>query len=75
MGRRDECATWLRGDLREWAGALLAEDRLRREGYFRVETLRAMWEDNLAGRRNWHNHLWPVLMFQAWLERSRGPVS
>jgi asparagine synthase (glutamine-hydrolysing) len=62
---------WLRGALREWAEALLAPDRLRREGYFHPETLRTMWEEGLAGRRKWHNHLWPVLMFQAWSERER----
>ena len=62
----------MRGALREWGEALLAEERLRREGYFRPEPIRAMGEDNLAGRRKWHNHLWPVLMFQSWLERVGG---
>jgi len=62
---------WLRGALRDWAEALLAPDRLRREGYFRPATVRTMWEENLSGRRKWHNHLWPVLMFQAWLEHER----
>ena len=59
---------WLRGPLREWAEALLDETRLRQEGYFDSERVRAMWKDNLAGSGRWHYHLWDILMFQAWLE-------
>jgi asparagine synthase (glutamine-hydrolysing) len=62
---------WLRGALREWGEDLLAADRLKREGFFRQDAIRAMWSENMSGRRKWHNHLWPVLMFQAWLERQR----
>lgn len=59
---------WLRGPLRQWCEALLAEDRLRREGYFDVAVVRRAWSRYLQG---WplEKNLWIVLMFQSWLER------
>jgi len=59
---------WLRGVMRDWAEALLDESRLRREGFFHVGLVREKWQEHLTGQRNWHDWLWDVLMFQAWLE-------
>lgn len=59
---------WLRGPLREWAEALLAEDRLRREGYLDPESVRHAWNMHLRGEASYGYRLWSVLMFQAWLE-------
>jgi asparagine synthase (glutamine-hydrolysing) len=59
---------WLRGPLKEWAEALLDEERLRREGYFDARSVQQKWREHLTGQRNWAYHLWDVLMFQAWQE-------
>jgi asparagine synthase (glutamine-hydrolysing) len=59
---------WLRGPLRPWAEELLDKERLKREGYFHPEPIWGKWLEHLSGQRNWAHRLWPVLMFQAWLE-------
>ncbi|MEZ5503151.1 MAG: asparagine synthase (glutamine-hydrolyzing) [Halioglobus sp.] len=59
---------WLRGALRDWAEALLAEDRLQREGFFHADPIRAAWDKHCSGRENHGARLWSVLMFQSWLE-------
>lgn len=62
---------WLTGPLRDWAEDLLNETRLQREGFFNADMVRKKWSEHLSGKRNWHNALWNILMFQAWLEENR----
>jgi asparagine synthase (glutamine-hydrolysing) len=59
---------WLQGPLRDWAEALLAPDALARTGLFNVELVRRRWREHLEGTRNWQQHMWTLLMLQAWLE-------
>lgn len=59
---------WLRGPLREWAEVLLDRSRLQKEGYFKPEPIRKLWNDHLSGKGDYSSRLWGVLMFQAWLE-------
>ena len=60
-------AQWLRGPLRAWAEALIAPERLKREGFLDPAPIRAAWSRHLAGRTNAAGALWPLLIFQSWL--------
>jgi asparagine synthase (glutamine-hydrolysing) len=62
---------WLRGGLRDWAEDLLSERRLREDGFFQVAPVRAKWVDHVRGTGDWHNYIWTILMFQAWLDARR----
>jgi asparagine synthase (glutamine-hydrolysing) len=71
MGFGIPLGTWLQGPLRNWAEALLDENRLKNEGFFNPAPIREAWAEHLAGHGLWQYHLWDVLMFQAWREAVR----
>jgi asparagine synthase (glutamine-hydrolysing) len=66
MGFSTPMDRWLRGPLRDWAETHLAEERLRREGFFDTRELRGLWNEHQQGRRERGYMLWGFLMFQAW---------
>lgn len=68
MGFSLPTGQWLRGPLRPWAEELLSEKRLAAGGLFDPAPILARWREHLDKRRNWHQSLWTVLMFQAWRE-------
>ena len=68
MGFCTPMGRWLRGPLFEWAEGYLAEERLRREGFFDAIEVRRLWQRHQKGGRDGGLLLWGILMFQAWLD-------
>ena len=62
--------SWLRNELREWAEELLDRQRLLDAGHFDPDPIRLKWEQHLSGERNWHYHIWDILMFESWRDAS-----
>lgn len=59
---------WLKEpELFAWAKELLAEDRIRREGYFDPEMVKRLWDD-FEQRGIWRKQIWHLLRFESWLE-------
>jgi asparagine synthase (glutamine-hydrolysing) len=62
---------WLRGELRDWAEALLAPRRLAAEGFFSPKVVEGYWRRVVAGNDALYSPIWLILAFQAWLETAR----
>ena len=59
---------WLRNELRVWASDLLDGQLLQQQGYFHAEPIVHMWHEHVNGTADRSTELWPILMFQAWLQ-------
>jgi asparagine synthase (glutamine-hydrolysing) len=69
-------AAWLRGDLEPFARGTLNAETLRRQGFFRPETVTAVIDRHVAGKEDLSRQLWGLLAFTLWHERhvEREPV-
>ncbi|MEJ7775873.1 MAG: asparagine synthase (glutamine-hydrolyzing) [Sphingomicrobium sp.] len=74
-GFRIPVADWIRGPLKDWGESLLSEQRLRQEGYLDPGLVRRRWQEHQAGKRDATQALWPLLMFQAWLDAGKSDRS
>jgi asparagine synthase (glutamine-hydrolysing) len=66
MGFKVPIDSWLTGPLRGWAEDLLDETKLRGQGLLDVSAVRNVWRDFVSGRARQQDHVWAVLMLQAW---------
>jgi asparagine synthase (glutamine-hydrolysing) len=62
-------ASWINSGLRDEVDRLLAPAALASQGWLRPEPVARLLADHRAGRANNARRLWPLVMFQRWLER------
>jgi asparagine synthase (glutamine-hydrolysing) len=62
-------AAWLRGELEPFARETLSPETLKRQGFFRPETVTRLIDDHVAGREDLSRQLWGLLGFTLWHER------
>jgi asparagine synthase (glutamine-hydrolysing) len=60
---------WLNQEFRALANDLLAPDRLRQEGIFRVNTVERLKAEHARGEQNHSHVLWALMVFQDWRVR------
>jgi asparagine synthase (glutamine-hydrolysing) len=63
-------ASWINGSLREEVDRVLERRRLEAEGWIRPDGVQRLLDEHRRGAANHARRLWPVIMFQRWLERS-----
>ena len=68
MGFGVPIGKWLRTDLRGWADSLLDAQLINKQGYFYAEPITKMWAEHKSAVADRSTELWPILMFQAWLQ-------
>ena len=67
MGFGVPLGRWLSGPLQSWATDLLDPSSLRVQGYLQGDAVSALWHEHTSGRTDRSAQLWPILMFQTWL--------
>ena len=67
MGFGVPLGRWLSGPLQPWANDLLDPTTLRAQGYLQCEAVSALWLEHTSGRTDRSAQLWPILMFQGWM--------
>lgn len=68
-------AQWLRGELRDWAEALLTPEALDRSPLWDSAEVQARWHDFQSDGGPWEHPLWSVLSLQAWLDEYEDVLS
>ncbi|HUJ95316.1 MAG TPA: asparagine synthase (glutamine-hydrolyzing) [Terriglobales bacterium] len=59
---------WLANDLKEMAGDLLSESRIRDRGLFRPEVVRNFLDEHASGAQDWSMQIWQFLTLELWMQ-------
>ncbi len=62
-------AAWINAELKDEVDRLLAPERLAGQGWLAAAPVARLLEEHRRGAANHARRLWPLVMFQRWLER------
>jgi asparagine synthase (glutamine-hydrolysing) len=65
-------AKWFRSELRELAGDVLSESRIRRQGILDWPVVARLLDEHWNGVRDNRKQLWTLFVFQLWFDRFTG---
>ena len=68
MGFGVPISSWISGELKDWCCDLLDPTKLKNQGLIDYSDVKEKFDEHLAGKNDWHAHLWQVIVFQQWLE-------
>jgi asparagine synthase (glutamine-hydrolysing) len=57
---------WFRNELKEMAYDIILSRRSLERGYFQESYVKKILDEHVAGKWNWHNHIWNLLMLELW---------
>ena len=60
---------WFRGPLKDYLTNTVLSPRALKRGYFRPDRLRGVVESHLAGKKDYGQHLWGLLVLELWHRR------
>ena len=63
-------SVWLRGPLKSWAEDLISYENISKSGFLNPNKISSLWEEHLSLKKDNSSKLWPVLMFQSWLDNN-----
>ncbi|MEZ4872762.1 MAG: asparagine synthase (glutamine-hydrolyzing) [Bdellovibrionales bacterium] len=59
-------AEWLRHELKDWMQDYISDEALNRRGIYNAQEVGARRVQHLNQQRDWHYHLWDVIVFEQW---------
>ena len=62
---------WLRSSLKSWANDLLSESNIKNSSVLNSKQISVLWEEHLSLKYDNSAKLWPILMWQSWLENEK----
>ena len=62
--------SWLRGPLKAWAEDEISYELIERQSFLNPKIIHKLWSEHQSGNFDHSNKLWPILMWQSWLNNN-----